>query len=109
MSFVKELFLSPEEYIFRSRREALKSLVANNAETDEIEFMRLTLKHEGWKDSATLPKGWKFQKTKFQILFCTENGILIKSCEEALKHIKTEHQELAKPFFSAFKTKTSKN
>ena len=51
MSFVKELFLSPKEYIFCSRREALKSLIENQAENDEIECMRSVLKHEGWKEN----------------------------------------------------------
>ena len=63
-----------------------KGTVEPTANDKPNESMCLALKHKSWKDSATLPKGWKFLKTKFQIFFYTENGILIKSCEEALKH-----------------------
>ena len=109
MAFVKELFLSPGEYIFCSRREALKSLVENNAAFEEIDYMRLSLKHEGWKDSANLPEGWKFRRTKLQTYFCTDKGILLKSCDEAFKHIKSEHEAMTEQFLSAFKIQSSKD
>ena len=54
---------------------------------------------------------WRLEipENKISDFFCTENGILIKSCEDALKLTKTGHQELTELFLSTFNIKTSKD
>ena len=46
----------------RSRRAALKLLVANKAPPEKLREMMACLKHEGWESSEDLPQGWTFKR-----------------------------------------------
>ena len=46
----------------RSRRAAVKLLVANKAPTEKLREMMACLKHEGWESSEDLPQGWTFKR-----------------------------------------------
>ena len=92
---IRQVFISPGEDSFNSRRECLVYMISNNNYTvDDVEKMRASLKLDGWLDSGFLPPNWRYKKTGEQTdengtfkfynhKFCTDDGRLISNIEDA--------------------------
>ena len=81
-----------------SRRAALKYMVAEEFEEEEIEEMRQSLKHEGWERNQDLPDNWflktpTIKKDHYSYKFVNELGSLFESTRSALDYIKTSRPE----------------
>ena len=80
------------------RRAALKYMVAEEFEEEEIEEMRQSLKHEGWERNQDLPDNWflktpTIKKDHYSYKFVNELGSLFESTRSALDYIKTSRPE----------------
>ena len=92
-------FKDPNDQTYTNRVEAIKSIIANSTSTDEVAFMRDSLKDDGWEEVEYLPTGWMLKekedlnkkgqgkpvKTKN---YLTPNLQILKSFENALVHMK---------------------
>ena len=61
----KKFFLSPDGRQFGSRKLAYQHMIHNNYPTEEVNFMRESMKEDGWSTTEHLPTDWLFRQTKF--------------------------------------------
>ena len=61
----KKFFLSPDGRQFGSRKLAYQHMIRNNYPTEEVNFMRESMKEDGWSTTEHLPTDWLFRQTKY--------------------------------------------
>ena len=83
----------PSGKSFQGRRAALKHMIENGADVDEVEIMRSMLDYEGWHISDLLPEGWRLKTegksadSKSSLLFLSQNMNLLKGIGQAESHM----------------------
>lgn len=79
---------SPSGKTFQGKIQAIKHMVLNNYPENEIEEMKKSLSHDGWKYDENLPTGWRY-KCRFKkgggydYYFLTENLSVLDSTKQA--------------------------
>ena len=77
--------------LFQGRRAALKYMIENGADVDEIEIMRSMLDYEGWHINELLPEGWRLKSegksADSNLLFLSQNMKLLKGSSQAESHM----------------------
>ena len=55
---------APDGNVYRSRRSACQAMISGGGKytNEQIEEMRICLKHDAWLDSSDIPDGWKIKK-----------------------------------------------
>jgi len=76
---------TPSGVVYWSRRAALKDLLKNGASSEEIEAIRRSLIHDGWKTYDNLPTGWMFKRKDPRSVYLTETGELVDGHTKAQK------------------------
>ena len=61
----KKFFLSPDGRQFGSRKLAYQHMIRNNYPSEEVNFMKESMKEDGWSTTEHLPKDWLFRQTKY--------------------------------------------
>ena len=93
----QERILSPSGEQYRSRFNALLSLVKNGATKSEINEMKSLLIHEGFATSSLLPPGWMFKKLwegadangriSSNMYFISDVGELYESVKSSIEYL----------------------
>ena len=73
--------------MYWSRRAALKDILKNGGAEEEIEGIRRSLEHDGWKINDNLPEGWMYKRKDPRSMYLTESGELIDGHSKAQKMI----------------------
>merc|ERR1719312_1166086 len=89
------MLLSPQCLSFANRRQAIAYMTKKNFPPEEIDEMRQTMAHDGWKEDPLLPLYWRY-KAKRPFLYCTEDGELVLSHINAI--IKLQLAQELNPF-----------
>ena len=80
--------LSPDGKIFNGRRPALKFMIDKNYPKEDVESMRICLKHDGWIEDSLLPTNWFFKTRKYHTIpLLDSSGNYYGNREEAFKHL----------------------
>ena len=91
-----QCILSPTGTVFKSRRLAYETMVADKWPNEEIEAMRCVLKYEGWRDNPELPVGWKIKQTMTNTFYMDRGGQIFKSAKQAAKFVSEYSQFFTK-------------
>merc|ERR1712129_323621 len=94
-----ETILSPEGDQFRSRFNAVQSMVKNRCSLVEIDKMKDMLIHEGWESIEFLPDGWLLKRVwegtdangrvVSRIHYMSDEGELFENAKVASEHMKS--------------------
>ena len=91
-----QCILSPTGTVFKSRRSAYETMVADKWPNEDIEAMRCVLKCEGWLDNPELPVGWKIKQTMTNTFYMDRGGQMFKSAKQAAKFVSDYSQFFTK-------------
>ena len=95
----KEWVLRPDGRQFMTRCIALQYLAKEGADQEDIDLLRNSLVHEGWKKDNLLPKDWLFKVKEGKLgstngykMMCKE-GQLLESAKAAMDYIQVDHRD----------------
>jgi len=81
------MLLTPAGVVYWSRRAALKDILRSGGSALEIEEIRKSLAHDGWKTFDSLPEGWMYKRKEPRSVYLTETGELVDGHTKAQKLI----------------------
>merc|ERR1719470_263508 len=81
------MLLTPAGVVYWSRRAALKDILRTGGSAIEIEEIRKSLEHDGWKTFDNLPEGWMYKRKETRSVYLTETGELVDGHTKAQKLI----------------------
>ena len=118
----QERILSPEGEQFRSRFNALQSLVKQEAPRTEIEQMKALLVHEGFQTSNLLPPKWLYKRISESTdsagristnsAYIADSGELFESVKSAIEYLQSvspPNLEKLVENFKEFQARNSRN
>ena len=118
----QERILSPEGEQFRSRFNALQTMVKSGAPKSEIDEMKDLLVHEGFTASPLLPPGWLFKRiwegtdatgrTSSNTQYISDMGELFESVKTAIEYLQvSDHPDVERQInnFKMFQSKQCKS
>ena len=96
----KNKFLKcPDGKVFLGRIQAMKHMLLDSYPLAQVEEMRKSLKHDGWKHKVNLPSGWMVRKRvrkdgrKPEYIFLTENMLVLESIKIAQELVAKSYNE----------------
>ena len=74
----KQLFLSPENAVYASRRRVIEFMVNEGLPEKDIDHVKKFLHLDDWKGHDKLPEGWRFKVTEgYSVKIMSDRGNLL--------------------------------
>merc|ERR1719319_460676 len=99
----REVFLSPDGSLCRTRKFLLKHLLTNNYTVEDVTRVRSSLALDGWMENEMLPTGWMFKVVLPSLKFLTTEGEDLDGIEPAQDFIQSNPQAFSLEDLEAFK------